>query len=360
VKVIVKFRLGMRTIKTGLGIYFSLLICNSLGLESGALAAITAVVCMQPSLMGSLKTIKNRFLGTIIGCVIAAVIAYYLPSHYSLVAISAMIIIWIFVKLGWQESITLAVITLILILDSTQGDYIKAVQNRIIVIFIGLCVAFLLNFLMPPRHSSRLINKVDELRQNFESFYSKCIGDILQSSHLSRQEVKEYTQKIRDLLFEAREIYVLSIDSKLGYKEDKEKDAYFLIRKAINAIQSNLERLLEIHRSIVLAPQDKKLEEIRQNIHYYLSSIFIYHKKIYNSILFGKKLENRIINEFAEEQKQLENKILELIKEAHDLQPLHFYNMVAEGERIMNKAWSLIEDKERFEIKVENEVVNRQ
>lgn len=350
-----KFKLGMRTIKTGMGIYLALLICNLLKLESGTLAAITVVIGMQPSLMGSIKNIKNQILATTIGCIVAVVISYYFYGNIIMLAVAAVIAIWACVRLGWQDTITLVVITILLVGDAPEGDFLSVVQYRITMIFIGLSVAFLLNLIIPPRHTSRLIKKLDELRLTFEDFYHKAIDDLLHKDYLAREDVKTYTQKIKDLLFEARSIYVLSIESMLGYDENKEKDEYFLIRKAINAIQSNLERLLEIHHSIVLAPTDENHLEIRQMIHQYLTLIFNYHQKIYDHILYGKYLENRIINEFSNEEKMLEDKLLKLIKEASNLDPLHYYNMVAEGERIMNKAWSLIEDKERFDIKVQKE-----
>jgi len=350
-----KFKVGMRTIKTGIGIFFALLICNLLDLGRGTLAAITVVVGMQPSLKSSLKVTKNQILATTIGCIIALLVAYYFYGNILILSFAAIVIIWICLHFGWQDSVTLAIITLLLVGYAPEGDVVNVAKNRVTMIFIGLTVASLLNFIIPPRYSYRLIAKVDELRTCFENFYHKCINDLLRENHLDKEEVKKYTQQIKDLLEEARSIYVLTIESKLGYDEDKERDAYFLIRRSINAIQSNLERLLEIHRSIVLAPRGDKEGEIQRIIFNYLKDIFNYHQKIYDHILFEKPLENRIIDEFSEDQKNLEEKILSLVKEASDLQPLHYYNMVAEGERIMNKAWDLVEQKEQFEIHVNEE-----
>ncbi|MFZ5943096.1 MAG: FUSC family protein [Bacillota bacterium] len=347
-----KIKLGMRTFKTGVGIYFALLISNMLNLGNGELAAITALVGLQPSLKGSLNTIKNQLLATTIGCIIAIFIAYYFSGNMLLIALAAILTIWICIRLGWQESIILAVITLILVGEAGRGDYFLIVKNRMIMIFIGLAVAFALNLLIPPRHTSRLIEKVDKLRHIFEDFYYLCVNDIVRETYLSKKEVKDKTLYLKELLEETRGIYALSIESMLGYQEGKAKDSYFLIRKSINAVQSNLERLLEIHRSIILAPPDECHHEIRQKIHHYLTSIFLYHQRIYDHILYGKPLESRIINEFAEEEKEVEKEILLLANNASNLTHLHYYNMVAEGQRIMNKVWSLVEDMEKFEINV--------
>ncbi|MFZ7103059.1 MAG: FUSC family protein [Peptococcaceae bacterium] len=348
-----KRSLGMRTFKTGLGIYLALFICSLLGLEKGSLAAITAVVGMQPSLKGSLNTIRNQFLATIIGVIFAVAIAYYFKGNYIVLALAAILTIWFCLRLGWYDSITLAVITLILVGEATRGDFLGIVQNRIIMIIIGLGVAFTLNIVIPPKHTFRLIDKVDELRQAFEDFYHQCVNDIISTALLTRQEVKIKTTSIKNLLEEARSIYALSIENIIGYDEGKEKDAYFLMRKSINAIQSNLERLLEIHRSIVLAPNAEEHQEIRKLIHDYLESIFMYHQKIYGHILFDEVIENRYLNEFAAKEKAVTEEIIKLANTARNLEPLHYYNMVAEGQRIMNKAWSLIESKEKFAIRLQ-------
>jgi len=346
-----KLKLGMRTFKTGLGIYLAFFICELVGLEKGTLAAITAVVGMQPSLKSSLYTIKNQISATLIGCIFAILIAYYFNGSLIMLAIASIVTIWLCLRLGWQDNIILAVITLILIGEAAKGDFFIVVQNRMINIFIGLSVAFALNIIIPPRHSHRLLEKVDLLRHTFEEFYHKCVDDVLNNTTLSREEVKTNTQNIKNLLEEARSIYILSIESKLKYDEEKEKDTYFLIRKSINAIQSNLERLLEVHRSIILAPSKENHKELRQEIHDYLTSIFFNHQKIYDYILHDKPLEDRIIAEINVKIKEVECKIVCLVNQACDLEPLHYYNMVAEAQRIMNKAWSLAEEKEKLNIK---------
>ncbi|NLT95457.1 MAG: aromatic acid exporter family protein [Clostridia bacterium] len=340
-----KLKLGMRILKTGLGIYLALSICELLGFAGGTLAAITAVVGMQPSLKDSLNTIKNQVLATFIGCIFAIVVAYYFNGSLIMLAIAAIATIYSCLMMGWQDSITLAVITLILIGDAPTQDFFSVVQFRVTSILLGLSIAFALNIIFPPKHTHRLLEKVDELRHAFEAFYHRCVDDIV-STQQTKQEVKDRAQHIRNILEEARSIYVLSVDSKIGNSSKKEKDTYYLIRRAINAIQSNLERLLELHRSIVFAPNDEEYRELRRDIHSYLKEIFFYHQKIYDYILFDKPLEKRMLAQFAEQEKQLESKIVALVNKAHDLEPLHYYNMVAEAQRIMNKAWALAEEKE--------------
>jgi uncharacterized membrane protein YgaE (UPF0421/DUF939 family) len=338
----------MRTLKTGLGIYLAFLICELLGFAGGTLAAITAVVGMQPSLKDSLNTIRTQVLATLIGCTFAIVVAYYFNGSLIMLAVGAIITIYLCLTMGWQDSITLAIITLILIGDAPTDNFFSVVKYRVLSIILGLSIAFALNIIIPPKHSYRLLEKVEELRHTFEEFYHRCVDDIINTTQQSKQKVKDDTQNIRNIIEEARSIYVLSVNSKIGNDSKKEQDSYYIIRRAINAIQSNLERLLELHRSIVLAPNKEDFQDLRQDIHGYLKSIFFYHQKIYDYILYDKPMEKRTLSQFTEKEKQLENKIIALVNQASDLEPMHYYNILSEAQRIMNKAWSIAEEKERL------------
>lgn len=56
--------IGMRTLKTALAIWLAFWICDLLQFPNSALAAITAIVAIQPSLKGSLTTNKNQVIAT--------------------------------------------------------------------------------------------------------------------------------------------------------------------------------------------------------------------------------------------------------------------------------------------------------
>ena len=350
-----KQKLGMRIIKTGIGIYLSLLICNLLGFEKGALAAITTVVALQPSLMQSLKTIKNQILATIIGITIAVIITYYFHGYGLSIAVAAIITIWICIRLGWQDSITLAVITLILVADNTTGDFLTVAIHRTLMILIGLAVAFTLNFILPPSHIYRLKCKVDELRKAFEDFYVKSVDDLMKAEPMTEEEEEKNITVIKKLLDESWSIYDLSVESKLSYNQNKEKDVNFLLKKSISAIESNLERLLEIRYSINSLTKGEDQLEIREKIHYYLQGIFICHKQSFDYIFSGQEIDNPLENQFLGEKKQIENMILTEIKDRPTLYPFNYYTMVMEGERIINEVRNLMKIKDQEKVKIKGE-----
>src|SRR5699024_12864929 len=93
------FNIGPRMMKTGLAVALSILITESLQIELGIVAVITAVIAMQPSLMRSVNYIKEVTLSTLIGTVFALIGAYTLGLH--------PISIWIRVIISFATNIRL-------------------------------------------------------------------------------------------------------------------------------------------------------------------------------------------------------------------------------------------------------------
>lgn len=333
--------LGMRTLKTALAIWLALWICDVLQFENSALAAITAIAAVQPSLKGSMTTIKNQLIATTFGCVLAVVVAYYFHGSYTAIAISAILAIVLCVQLHLRDSIVLLLVTIILIGQTPLENFQLAIVQRISMILIGLFIGFGLNFLIRPQHNHRLQEQIDQLRQEFEQLYRDCVEDLRRPQHMEKEAVQQRVMALRDKIQEVRHTYQLSVDSRLSYDEKTERDDLYLARRTINALASNLERLVEIHRSIVLAPQLDGSEVIRQMVYQYLMEILYNHQRIYEELLFDRPCTEDMMQAFDCREVQLEQTMLTMLKNMDDLLPLHYWNMTVEGERIMYKTWNL-------------------
>lgn len=333
--------IGMRTLKTALAIWLAFWICDLLQFPNSALAAITAIVAIQPSLKGSLTTIKNQVIATTFGCFLAVVVAYYFQGSYTAIAVSAILAIALCVRLHLKDSIVLLLVTIILIGQTPLDNFQQAIVQRISMILIGLGIGFCLNLLIRPQHRHRLLEHIDELRTEFEQLYRICAEDLRRQEHLDKEEMQQTIVKLRDQIQETRNIYKLSIDSQVGYDEKNNRDELYLARRIINALASNLERLVEIHRSIVLAPQLENSQEIRQLVYQYLMEILYNHQRVYEYLLFDKPFPEDMMKAFDCKEIQLEQAMLSMLKEMDDLLPLHYWNMMVEAERIMFKTWNL-------------------
>jgi len=349
-----KWGVGMRTLKTAFAIWLAFLVCDLLEYPNGALAAITTIVAVQPSLKGSLTTIKNQLIATTFGCTLAVIVAYYFQGSYTAIAISAVLAIAICVRFNLKDSIILLLVTIILIGQTPADNFNIAVGQRVSMILIGLFIGFSLNFILRPRHKNRLMEHIDKLRSEFEALYRDCASDLQRNTHMDKAQMQERVIALRDKIQETRNIYKLSVDSKLEYDEKNARDELYLARRTINALASNLERLVEIHRSIVLAPETENSESIRQHVYQYLMEILYNHQRIYEHILYDKPFSNdNMLRTIDCREIQLENEMMQMLNNMDNLLPLHYWNITVEAERIMYKTWNLT----RIKHEVNGEVV---
>ena len=119
---------------------------------------------------------------------------------------------------------------------------------------------------------------------------------------------------LRDQIQETRNIYKLSVDSKLDYNEKTARDDLYLSRRTINALASNLERLVEIHRSIVLAPRLEGSETVRQIVYQYLMEILYNHQRIFEYLLKDKPFDDGMMKAFTCREVQLEQEMMAMMK----------------------------------------------
>ena len=209
-------------------------------------------------------------------------------------------------------------------------------------ILIGLLIGFTLNLILRPRHKTRLMEHIDELRTEFEEMYRDCAADLQRDAHIDKEHMQERVIAFRDKVQETLNIYQLSVYSKLDYNEKTAKDELYLARRTINALASNLERLVEIHRSIILAPETENSHIIRQHVYQYLMEVLYNHQRIFEYLLYDNAFSNEAMLQTIDcREIQLENDMMKMLKNMDNLLPLHYWNITVEAERIMYKTWNL-------------------
>ena len=259
-------RIGARTVKTGLAVTLTIVLVNiletrigNLGYNLAGMAAITAIIAMQPTIKGSLKTFRNRVVATFIGTVITLALAFTLGLNAFYLGLGSIAIVLICLALGLNESIRFALITLVALGIHHNGFDIMEVVYRVAGMLIGLTISTGLNIaFLPPDYTDNLKIKINDLRVKFEHLYEKVINDLLREDKIGKDTIKDERQIIRDELDDARGVYSLLAED-IFLTRDSLPSKKMIIKKyrrSINAIQSNLERLTAMHRSIVFMPDD--------------------------------------------------------------------------------------------------------
>ncbi len=207
------FNIGPRMMKTGLAVALSILITESLQIELGIVAVITAVIAMQPSIMRSVNYIKEVTLSTLIGTVFALIGAYTLGLHPISIGITVIIAIAANIRLGWVKTVNINITILtiaIIMLSGEETIHFMYLMDRLLLIFIGITSAFLVNALVfPPNHRKILYQMImDAMDQT--SFLLR----VIPNKTLKVKELKKKKKALKKSIKEINDYLEIIIDEK--------------------------------------------------------------------------------------------------------------------------------------------------
>ena len=337
-----RFRPGLRTLKTGLSVFLAFAICDFFAIDNVLLVSITAALGIHPSLKGTLKSIRNEVLAAIAGCVVGGVFAMFFPGNYLVISLGIIVVLIVTNNLRMQNSFSIILFSILIISTSATVEGPQIIFIRIGLILLGQAIALVVNLVIPPRYDQKIFDSLGVLRELFEEFFHDCIDDLDRPEFISKQEIKRRTAKIRDEIQEVRRLYIYSTESS-PISSLERTDEKYLIRRAINAVHSNLERLLEIHHNIVFAPFEHGL---RLKLRDYLILVLFFHKWVYDHLMEGREIDKNSYEILLKLEKALESELLSILKETDNIEVLQYYNIFAEGKRILRKCWNIIKIEE--------------
>ncbi|MEI3599201.1 MULTISPECIES: FUSC family protein [unclassified Oceanobacillus] len=206
-----EFNIGPRMLKTGIAVTLTLVITSMLQLELELVAAIAAVLAMQPSIMRSFTYFKEVVIANSVAVIFSLIGIFLLGNHPLSVGAVVIISIAINVRLGLNKTVSLTVLTIITImLQSAEGINVPFIINRVSLVVIGVVSAFIVNALVfPPNHQKLLFNRIqDAVDQTL--FLLRVIPNKTMSVPTLKTEDREIEKKITkikdyfDILVEER------------------------------------------------------------------------------------------------------------------------------------------------------------
>lgn len=117
-------KLGARIFKTGIAITLALYLASWIGLPAPIFAGIAAIFAIQPSIYRSFLIIIDQVQANIIGAVIATVFGLIFGPSPIMIGLTAVIVITIMLKLKIEHTISIALVTVIAILESAGDDFL--------------------------------------------------------------------------------------------------------------------------------------------------------------------------------------------------------------------------------------------
>lgn len=184
-------RIGARVWKTGLAVALAITVSMLLGLDRPVFAGIAAIICMQPTIAGSVRKGVERMQATIIGAVFALFSLILMDTFPILQAIdplmigaTVLVVMAVTLRTGWADSLVLAAATVVVIMILPEDENMYSYSlSRTIITFVGIIVATAVNAVfITPRYSEALREDIGKLarltsdayRQSVEAF---CLRD---------------------------------------------------------------------------------------------------------------------------------------------------------------------------------------
>lgn len=197
-------------LKTGIAVTLTLVITSFFEMKLELVAAIAAVLAMQPSIMRSLTYLKEVVIGNSVAVIFSILGIFLLGDHPLSVGAVVIISIAINVRLGLNKTVSLTVLTIITIMLQSDGIDIPFIINRISLVVIGVISAFIVNALVfPPDHQKLLFKRIeDAVKQTL--FLLRVIPNKTMSVPTIKDEDREIEKKITkikdyfDILVEER------------------------------------------------------------------------------------------------------------------------------------------------------------
>lgn len=299
-------KIGMRTIKTGVGVTLCTLIGPFL-VQNPTSSAVACLISMQDTVSGSLSTGLNRILGTIFGGIIGFIALSMFPGNPFVCGIGVIFTIYACILLKMDKSISISCITFLTIqmgfTDSSPA--IVYSLNRILDTCVGVIIAIIINFLLArPNHLKSLYLCIDEIKKDIDNYIKY---KILEEDDFNPEELIEKMNRLEELYEK--------FTGELGYSEDN----------------FNIEKL-------------EYVIKLCKEANFHIQSIELLHKELYLNQKSYDKL-SKMYNE--------EDIVFELKEDKSPVFNYHLIKIVEHSKKIEKENSS-----QKYEIKTKNSLFN--
>ncbi|MDF2068362.1 aromatic acid exporter family protein [Bacillus sp. Cr_A10] len=281
-------KLGARVFKTGVAIVFSLFIADLLQLPSPVFAGIAAIFAVQPSIYRSYLTVIEQIQSNLIGAAIAVIFALVFGNHFIAVGFAAIFAIMIMLKFKLEKTISLALVTVIAIMEVQSDDFLTFALIRFLTILVGVVSAFVVNLIfIPPKFETKLFNAIHYTQDEIIRWIRIAVRHA--SDHSS---TKQAINQIQDRLTRIDQIYSFfkeerGYSKKATYTKGRKLVIY---RELISVSYKSLDVLkrLHLHENELL----ELPEHFRMMIKERLDSLLTYHEQLHLKFIGKLKPEH--------------------------------------------------------------------
>ncbi|MFD2925369.1 aromatic acid exporter family protein [Halobacillus naozhouensis] len=253
--------LGGRTIKTGVSVFITALICGFFNFPV-IFAVITAIVTIEHTAADSIKKAMVRFPASAIGALLATSFYALLGKEAITYALAAMLTIAICHKLKLDDGIIVATITATAMIPEFHDHYFVSFITRLGTTSIGIVVSTFVNFFLLPPNYFPIINK--NINELFTHSSQLTIRIISSTKGDSNEKTRNISRSYRQLTAKLEKAFQLSQYQREEWKYHRhtieQMSAFQLSQKKLAALQQIAYHLGNLQYAHV-QPDDFSTEE---------------------------------------------------------------------------------------------------
>ena len=247
------YKIGFRTVKTAVGMTLGVIICKLLGLDNYASSAILVVLCIKHTKMHSVQAILSRLVSCLLILFLGSAIFSLLGQHAFVLGLIVLLFIPLTVVLNVQEGVITSCVILLHVFNAKAING-HLILNEIMLLIVGLGIAFLMNLMMPS-----LDKKLNHFKQDIENQITEIFNIFSQacSMHNDHLNIKFDSlllniKKAKSLAFrDVKNHFVRNENSFYHYFDMREEQVELLKRmtsllERINTYDPILEKISQL------------------------------------------------------------------------------------------------------------------
>ncbi|MEK3887618.1 FUSC family protein [Bacillus sp. FSL K6-3431] len=324
-------KLGARMLKTGIAIILALYIAQLLGIPAPVFAGIAAIFAIQPTIYRSYLTVLEQIQGNIIGAIIAIIfVMLFGGNHIFIIGLAAIVAIIIMVNLKLENSIRLALVTIIVIMEAPADDFLQFSFLRSSAIFLGILSSFIVNLIfLPPKYETKLFQSISGVTEDIIQWI-RLTTRFASEDRLLKKDIGNIKDKFRHI----NQLYSMYKEERRYFKKHKFSDKRKLViyHQMIQVAQISFDILKLQHRYeniLYQLPESLQLHT-RERLDYLLS----YHEQLHLKFLGRVRAEVELdtLNQATFNRDQLMDAFIKEIKNSeieNEFQPYHLMHVLS-------------------------------
>ncbi|MBI5975324.1 aromatic acid exporter family protein [Staphylococcus canis] len=226
------YRIGFRTIKTAVGMALGVIVAKFFGLDNYASSAILVVLCIKDTKMNSLHAIISRFISCLIAIGFGSLVFSLLGQHAWVLGVIVLFFIPLTVMINMQEGVVTSIVIL-LHLFNAQTINVHLMINELLLLIVGLSIAFLMNTIMPSfdKELEKYKNEIEKQFTNIFYTFSGACAAHNSNPEISFQPLMKLIQQAKSVAFrDVKNHYVRNENSYYHYFDMRQDQLEILKR----------------------------------------------------------------------------------------------------------------------------------